>query len=259
MHAEGLPSEYAEVAWQRGLKGLIVTCHNPMPDGFSSHVRMREDQFDDYISMVKQATDKWAGKVDVRLGIEADYFEGYERFLENQLQSADFQYVIGSVHPQIAEYRERYFTEDPFEYQKNYFHLLAKAAETGLFDSISHPDLVKNVTPDDWVPSRIMDTICKSLDRIAATGTAMELNTSGLRKVVVEMNPFPEMLVEMSRRNIPVTLGADAHQPERVADCFVEALQLLHECGYQSISVFLNRSRQEICIQDALASLKDFD
>jgi len=258
MHAEGLPTEYAEVAWQRGLKGLIVTCHNPMPDRFSSGVRMREDEWEDYIAMVNHATDKWAGKVDVRLGIEADYFEGYERFLEKQLRSAEFHFVLGSVHPQIAEYRQRYFTEDPIDYQKNYFHLLAKAAETGLFDSISHPDLVKNVTPDDWNPSKIMDAIGESLDRIAAAGTAMELNTSGLRKVISEMNPFPEMLVEMSQRRIPVTLGADAHQPERVADCFVEALQLLHQCGYQSVSLFLNRKRREICIDDALSSLEAF-
>ena len=35
-HAFGQPTEYAAVAEQRGLQGLIVTCHNPMPDGFSA-------------------------------------------------------------------------------------------------------------------------------------------------------------------------------------------------------------------------------
>ena len=41
-HADGWPVDYAAVAEERGLKGLIVTCHNPMPDGFSSGVRMAE-------------------------------------------------------------------------------------------------------------------------------------------------------------------------------------------------------------------------
>ena len=34
-HAHGLPIDYAAVALRRGLKGLIVTCHCPLPDGTS--------------------------------------------------------------------------------------------------------------------------------------------------------------------------------------------------------------------------------
>lgn len=39
-HAIGEPEEYAETAIQRGLKGIIFTCHSPMPDGWWSQVRM---------------------------------------------------------------------------------------------------------------------------------------------------------------------------------------------------------------------------
>ncbi len=60
-HADGNPSEYAAVADQRGLKGLIVTCHNPMPDGFSANVRMREDQFDRYLQLVESTRQAMAG------------------------------------------------------------------------------------------------------------------------------------------------------------------------------------------------------
>ena len=41
----------------------------------------------------------------------------------------------------------------------------------------------------------------------------MELNTSGMYKVVAEMNPFRDMLREMRRRSIPVVIGSDAHEP----------------------------------------------
>jgi histidinol-phosphatase (PHP family) len=255
MHADGDPGEYAAVAEQRGLKGLIVTCHNPMPDGFSARVRMREDQFDEYVDLVADTRASWAGRVDVRLGLEADYFEGHESYLEKQLRSADFHFVLGSVHPQIDEFRERYWVNDLIEVQRIYFRLLAQAAETGLFDSISHPDLIKNFTSKVWNPEMIMDDICSALDRIAATGVAMELNTSGVNKTISEMNPFPAMLAEMRARNIPVTLGSDAHQPERVADGYETAMTLLVEAGYTHVSLFLNRQRQEVSITDAMASL----
>ena len=254
-HADGLPSDYAAIAHARGLRGLLVTCHNPMPDGFSSHVRMREDQFDEYVDLVASTTDIWADRVDVRLGLEADYFEGYESYLETQLASQEFHFVLGSVHPQIAEFREKYWQNEAVEVQRTYFSLLAKAAETGLFDSLAHPDLIKNITVDDWNPEAIMSDICDSLDRIAKTGVAMELNTSGLKKKISEMNPFPQMLREMNKRGIPVTLGADAHTPRRVADRYEEALDLLAECGFTCVNFFLSRKRHEVSIDEARKSL----
>ena len=254
-HAVGWPTEYAAIAEARGLRGLLVTCHNPMPDGFSSSVRMRPDQFDEYVDLVAQTRDEWSGRVDVRLGLEADYFSGLEPWLERQLNAADFHYVLGSVHPQIAEFRERYWDDDSAEVQKTYFRLLADAAETGLFDCLAHPDLIKNMTSDNWQPSQIMDDIRHSLDRIAATGMAMELNTSGANKLIAEMNPFPDMLVEMAVRRIPVCIGADAHEPSRVGDRFGEALRLLKRCGYSRVSFFLRRQRHDISIGAAAASL----
>jgi len=255
-HADGWPVDYAAVAEERGLKGLIVTCHNPMPDGFSSGVRMAESEFGRYLEIIEEAKESFAGRVDVRLGLEADYFEGMESFLEDQLQSADFNFVLGSVHPQISEWREKYWQEDLVEVQRTYFSLLAKAAESRLFDSLAHPDLIKNFTATAWDPLKIMPDICRSLDRIAKTGIAMELNTSGVNKTIQEMNPMPSMLREIAKRKIPVTLGADAHIPDRVADGFEEALTLLLDAGFEQVSYFLNRRRYEIPIVDALASLK---
>ncbi len=256
-HAEGLPSEYAAVAHERGLRGLTVTCHNPMPNGYSSHVRMSADQIDEYVSMVDEARDEWSDRVDVRLGLEADYFDGYESWLERQLNSHPYHYVLGSVHPQLAEYKRRYWQDDPVKDQEIYFNLLADAAESSLFDCLAHPDLIKNETSTDWQPNRIMPSICRALDRIAATGIAMELNTSGANKVVAEMNPFPGMLTEIKNREIPIVIGSDAHIPSRVADRFEIALDLLSNVGFTEVSLFLERTRRTIPIELARDSLQN--
>ncbi len=256
-HATGTTDEYAEAAIAANLSGLTVTCHNPMPDNFSANVRMAMDEFDQYVEMVETAAKKWSGRIDIMLGIEADYFEGYEPFLKKQLSSANFSYVIGSVHPQIQEFKDRYDNGDPRELQRIYFDKLAEAAETKLFDCISHPDLIKNQTSEDWRPDEVMDIICDSLDRIAKTGVAMELNTSGVNKKIQEMNPFPEMLLEMQKRGIPVVVGSDAHVPSRVGDGFKAALKLLQECGFEEVSLFANRQQMALRIDWALESLGD--
>ena len=228
-----------------------------MPDGFSSNVRMDLAEFDQYVQLVADARQAWKDRVDVRLGLEADYFQGYETFLERQLASADFHYVLGSVHPQIAEFRQRHWRGDAFQFQKTYFDQLAASAETGLFDCLAHPDLVKNETADQWDFVQLEDVVGATLDRIAKTGVAMELNTSGLRKRVPQMNPCPEMLTMMCRRNIPVVIGADAHQPQRVGDQFGPACELLERCGYTHVSYFLDRSRREAPISLVRDSLRD--
>lgn len=252
-HAKGEPEEYAAIAARRGLKGIIITCHNPLPDGLAQGSRMYIEQWNEYLALIQRASQ--SSEVEVLLGLEADFMPGLEPFLKVQLASADFHHVLGSVHPQIGEYRERFYSGDDFAYQKQYFEHLAEAAETGLFDTLSHPDLVKNIEPEEWQIERLWPSIEAALDRIAATGMAMELNTSGLNKSIQEMNPFPAMLGAMRERNIPVVIGADAHIPERVAANYEDALDLLEAAGYQNISFFLERKRQEVPIAEARASL----
>ncbi|WP_145345804.1 histidinol-phosphatase HisJ family protein [Rosistilla ulvae] len=251
-HAQGTPTEYAAAAHRAGMPGITITCHNPMPDRFSVHVRMDPEQWDEYIRIVAQAAEEWRGKVDVRLGLEADYYPGHVDFVRKQIAENPLSYVIGSVHPQTPEYRRDFRTDDPLRDQITYFNMLADAAETGLFDCISHPDLIKNETPDDWQTERLLDTIARVLDRIAASNTAMELNTSGRYKKITEMNPFPQMLQMMHEREIPVVIGADAHVPDRVGEGYPEALALLQQAGYDEVLYFIDRQPQRVAISQAL-------
>jgi len=255
-HSRGEPEEYASVAKKRNLKGIIITCHNPGPTpGFSSRFRMRMDQFDDYVALVDRAQQAWAGRVDVRLGLECDYMPGLEPFLEELLTCANFNHVLGSLHPMLDYYKEAYMNGDDFAFQQLYFEHLALSAETGLFDTLSHPDLVKNMFPHSWKVAPLLDDIRRSLDRIAKTGIAMELNTSGLNKRVREMNPNPTMLTEMKKRDIPVVIGSDSHEPGRVGANFEDAMDLLEDAGYTHVSFFLNRDRQEVEIKNGRSSL----
>ena len=255
-HAVGMPAEYAAVAESRGLKGIIITCHGPLPDGLGIDHRMAPEEFDRYIELVAATREEFAGRVDVRLGLESDFFPGIEAWAEKLHARAPLHHVLGSVHMQVGHYRAKYFKGDPFAYQQLYFQHLAESAETRLFDTLAHPDLVKNDSPPDWEFSRIEPDIARALDRIARTGVAMELNTSGLLKSVPEMNPGPRMLEMIRERGIPVVLGADAHRPSRVADRYEEALRMLADLGFRTVSFFLGRRRQEVTIETALASLR---
>ena len=255
-HARGEPEEYAAAAQQRGLAGIVFTCHNPMGGGFPRAAGMELTQLDDYVHMVERARTAWAGQVDIRLGLECDYIPDFEGWLATLLDMAEFHHVLGSVHPHLGYYKKRYFTGNLAAFQRTYFDHVAMAAETGLFDTISHPDLIKIIEPSQWDPASIRDIICRCLDRIAATDTAMELNTSGLGKAFPEMNPGLIMLKEMHERNIPVVIGSDAHDPYRIGAAFEEALDALSEAGYRHVHIVLDRKRKALPISEVRASLK---
>ena len=256
-HAIGEPTEYAEEALKKGLKGIIFTCHCPLPDGISSSVRMSPVEFEFYHTMIRKTREIFAGRLDVRVGLESDYYPGVEPWLENLHERHQLHHVLGSVHPQVSHYRDQYDTGSAFEYQQIYFEHLAESAETGLFDTLAHPDLIKNMAPEEWELERIQPFIERALDRIADSGVAMEINTSGLHKAIEEFNPGSEILAMIHARNIPVVIGADAHVPTRVAADYPLALRTLRDVGFTHVNVFLERVRQSIAIEDALLSLTD--
>jgi histidinol-phosphatase (PHP family) len=254
-HAEGHPVEYMERGIEQGLAGIIFTCHSPMPNGFSHRVRMAQEQFNEYINLVAEAEYQAPDDFEVRLGMESDFFPGMEEWLGELHDSADFHYILGSVHWHLPEYLDTFWRGDPESFRNQYFEHLAESAETGLFDSLAHPDLVKNASPDEWDFSRVQPQVEKALDRIALTGVAMEINTSGLNKAFPEMNPGPQMLSLMAQRDIPVVIGSDSHTPGRVGENFSAALNLLEKAGYDYVSVFRHRKRSDIPISMVRNSL----
>jgi histidinol-phosphatase (PHP family) len=191
--------------------------------------------------------------------LESDYYPGVEPWLEVLHAREPLSHVLGSIHYQVKDYRRLFYTGDTESYQELYFDHLALSAESGLFDTLAHPDLIKNEDPELWDFARLESIIARSLDRIAATGAAMELNTSGVLKILPEMNPSPRQLAMMCERGIPVVIGADAHVPERVGDGYETALRLLESVGYRSVRYYVDRLPIDLSIDAALNSLVPSD
>ncbi|MEI6810142.1 MAG: PHP-associated domain-containing protein, partial [bacterium] len=80
------------------------------------------------------------------------------------------------------------------------------------------------------------------LDRIAAAGMAVELNTGGLRKPVEEIYPSALLLSLIREREIPICFGSDAHEPGHVGMDFDKALRLAKDVGYTTFVKFRKRA-----------------
>lgn len=195
-----------------------------------------------YVHAVQQAQLRG---LPVKLGLEVDYVPGREDETRALLAPYPWDFLLGSVHfidglgvdgsPRLVD------DVGVEETWRRYFETLALAARSGLFDSLSHPDLPKvfGDRVDDFDYTGIADTIAES-------GVAIEVSTVGLRKPVGELYPHPDLLAACRERNVPVTLASDAHKPSLVGRDFDLARELLRSAGYETVTVFeRRRARQE--------------
>jgi histidinol-phosphatase (PHP family) len=246
-HARGEPAEYAASAQRRRVGEIIFCDHAPAPDGYDPVSRMSLAQFGEYAQAIRDLRDACDG-LSIGLGIEADYYPGCADFLENWLPAQEFDMVIGSVHAidgwgfDDPAYIAGWSSVNVKEVWRRYFELICELAETGMYDVVAHLDLPKKFG------HRISDADLReiawpALDRIAAAGMAIELNTGGLRKPVKEIYPSGYLLSLIRQHNIPICFGSDAHAPEEVAHAFEDAVALAEQAGYNGYVRFGGRRK----------------
>jgi histidinol-phosphatase (PHP family) len=243
-HAEGKTLDYAIAARERGVKEFAATDHCPTDVGFGQEHRMYLDQFSIYRRDVEIARQD-VPEVTVLFGVEADYYRGCEKFLAPFLKEQEFDIVLGSIH--FRDYwsdnpRKKYVTdkEDHDITWQEYFQLTGELAETGLYDVVTHMDLPKRFgAPAD--EKTIREHALPSLDKIAAAGMAIEINTSGMTHSMREQYPSLHILTWAAERGIGLVFGSDAHSPARVGDGFDIALRLAKMAGFKEARRYRQR------------------
>ncbi len=242
-HAEGEISEYIQSAINNGIKCFGFSDHAPMD--FDENYRMRFDQMQKYEADVLSAKEKYKDKIEILLGYEVDYLQGY---MDERVLNAKVDYMIGSVHFinewgfDNPEFIGRYEEEDIDEIWQKYFNAITEMAKSGLFDIVGHLDLIKIFK---YMPKKDITLIAKeALEAIKDAGMAIELNVAGYRKPVGEAYPSLTLLKEAFKLGIPITFGSDAHHPDQVGLFNDEVLKLAKNAGYSKCATFRNRKME---------------
>ncbi len=247
-HATGDPADYAARAVALGFKEIGFSDHSPMRRDDFDDWRMRFDQLDEYVEMVRR-TQKDFPQLTIRLALEVDYLPGQEDWIRELAARHPWDYFIGSVHyvsdswavddpRKLSDWKDR----DPWEVWSVYFDRLTLAAETGFFEIIGHADLPKKF---GHRPARDCTPLYERfLNAAKQHHCAIELNTAGLRKECREIYPSREILQLAFQKGVPITFGSDAHKPEEVGMNFAEATKLAREVGYQESCKFVLRKRE---------------
>ena len=211
-HAWGTEEEYVEAALQNGLKRLGFSDHTPYWFGcdYYSTFRMYPHELQNYVDTVLSLREKYKAQLDIRLGLEVEYYPAFFPELMARLRDTPVEYMLLGQHfveNEVGDHYSGRSTADE-EHLRKYCKQVADGLYTGLFTYLAHPDLI-HFTGSNEVYCRHMRTICKAANDC---GVPVELNFLGIR----EGRHYPnELFWQLAgEENCKVVFGCDAHRAE---------------------------------------------
>lgn len=235
---------YAAAAVERGVAELAITDHVDFEPGAPA---FGYATFADRERIVRDAAERWGPQgVAIRFGVELTYDRSWEADIREHLARHAYDFTIGSVHDRV---------DSPYspgrvgnwvqgrtirEIVAPAFDEVLAAARSGLFDSLGHLDVVKrylhpHVTKETLAGApELYEPILRAL---VESGTALEINTSGLRHPVGETYPPPAIVArfhELGGRAI--SIGSDAHRAEHFGWALADGYRSARDAGFSALA-----------------------
>jgi len=249
----------------KGLKTICFTEHNdfnyPAPAPEQVPPRFRDNPSgifelngDSYLFDLIKFRERYMGQIEVLFGVELGLQKEIMRRNIKFVRDYDFDFVIGSIH--IVHGKDPYSCPEYFdgrsdeEAYREYFETAIENLKSfSNFDSFGHLDYIiryGRTKDENYSYAKYSDLIDQILRLIIDREKALEINTAGLASGLKDMNPCFDILKRYKELGGElVTVGSDAHSPERIAYGFDRAYEALKECGFKYYTVFCGRSPEQ--------------
>ncbi len=271
-HALGNQESYVKAAIKQNLSEIGFSDHFPWDiypkippiirhQWFITRFAMTLKKFPKYIEKAKILREKYKDSIKIKIASEIDFVPETFEILEKALEPfmCDFDYLIGSVHIIKFKGDERWILDSPktpamikkYGHEKiciEYFDTLIKMVKTGYFDIVGHFDLQKARIKADYSDAS-WQKLLDLLDTINARDMAVEINTSGIRKIPQEQYPSHTIVKELVKREIPITLGSDAHKPSQVGYKFKETIAQAKKLGVTHLCTYTKRNKSLVKLE----------
>lgn len=215
-HAYGQDADFVKAAIQNGFEILGFsdhTCWNYDSD-FVSRIRMRVDEFQDYKASVVNLKKHYAKDIEIRLGMEAEYFPKYMDWLLDFCIENEMDYLIfGNHYYESDEYRI-YYGGAKGEYIQAYFDSCVAGMKTGMYAYLAHPELILRNT-QGVITSEIeagFHQICKAAKEF---NMPLEYNVLGMQenlRMGYEEYPCDAFWKIAEQYHVKAIIGMDAHE-----------------------------------------------
>lgn len=255
--SEACPCDMADEAVRKGLKTICFTDHFDKDD-----LEWGEEgifDVDAYFVEMQKLQEEYAGKLNIRIGIELGLRTYLKDYYEELTKKYPFDFVIGSVHnvpyKKDAEGNilytdpaaEKLFTDrtDKKAYRLMMETTLENVRTSDCFQTLGHLDYVVRYGKSrekEYSYTDYADIIDEILKLLIEKEKGLEVNSAGLKYGLPFAHPHPDVLKRYRELGGEIiTIGADAHKPEHVAYDFAKAEEILKSCGFKYYTEFFEQ------------------
>ena len=235
---------FATQAVERGIPEIAITDHVDFAPGTPAY---RYASFADRERSVRDAAARWADRgVAIRFGVEITWDSRFADDIRDHLAQHPYDFAIGSVHV----YRESPYERANVaswvdgrslaEIVEPYFSELLRAIRSGMFDAIGHLDVVKRYLAPHVTTAQLgaaPELYEPVLSAVVDAGSALEINTSGLRQEAKEIYPPPAMVRRFRELGGErITIGSDAHRADTFAWGLDIGYRVAAEAGFEALA-----------------------
>lgn len=213
-HAFGTEREYIEAAIECGIREFGFSDHAPIPyeKNFVSGIRMGMEQAEEYVNTLRKLGEEYKNDIHIYVGFEAEYLEEY---FEEQMKCYDalgIDYLILGQHFNKSEKTGPYNAHETTDYKQmsEYVDVVIKAAQTGRYLYIAHPDII-NFVGDKKVYEKEMTRLCTAMKEL---NIPLEINVLGA--FYKKNYPCEAFFDIASKVQNDVILGLDAHTVDQI-------------------------------------------
>ena len=255
--SEACPRDMADEAVRKGLKTICFTDHFDKDD-----LEWGEEgifDVDAYFAEMQKLQEEYAGKLNIRIGIELGLRTYLKDYYEELTKKYPFDFVIGSVHnvpyKKDAEGNilytdpaaEKLFTDrtDKEAYRLMMETTLENVRTSDCFQTLGHLDYVVRYGKSrekEYSYTDYADVIDEILKLLIEKEKGLEVNSAGLKYGLPFAHPHPDVLKRYRELGGEIiTIGADAHKPEHIAYDFANAEEILKSCGFKYYTEFFEQ------------------
>lgn len=255
--SEACPCDMADEAVRKGLKTICFTDHFDKDD-----LEWGEEgifDVDAYFVEMQKLQEEYAGKLNIRIGIELGLRTYLKDYYEELTKKYPFDFVIGSVHnvpyKKDAEGNilytdpaaEKLFTDrtDKKAYRLMMETTLENVRTSDCFQTLGHLDYVVRYGKSrekEYLYTDYADIIDEILKLLIEKEKGLEVNSAGLKYGLPFAHPHPDVLKRYRELGGEIiTIGADAHKPEHIAYDFAKAEEILKSCGFKYYTEFFEQ------------------
>lgn len=194
--------------------------------------------------------EKYADKINLCFGIELGMQPHLSRKNAAFAKAHEYDFIIASSHvcngkdPYYPAFYEGKTQEEA--YREYFSSILDNLKVFSNFDVYGHLDYVVRYGPakdEDYSYEKYHDILDAILEKLIENGKGIEINTAGLDRGLKDVHPCHAIIRRYKELGGEIiTIGSDAHTPERIAAHFDKAADVLSECGFRYYCTFEKRS-----------------